>query len=404
MKIVQINETCGTGSIGRTTSEFAEACSKLGHDSYVFYASGTPAYKKSYQIGNSFYQKAHAVWSRVTGEQGYASYIPTIQLLKKLDEIEPDIVHLGNLHANYINLGMLLKYLARKNIATVITLHDCWFFTGKCTYYVPANCQKWQDNCGECPLLHKDNVNPTLWFDRTSKCLNDKRKWFSAIPRLAVVGVSNWVASEASKSFLGNRNPIGIYNWIDSEVFQPRETSDLRKELNLEDKFVVLMVTTGISEKKGYLVLKALSEMLSSDYQLIVVGKNPLNLEIPKNVIHIHHTNDAVELSKYYSMADVCVNTTKFETFGKVTAEALCCGTPVIVYNNTASPELVGPGCGYVVDENAGFEAVAEAVNKIRKTGKEAMTSDCLKFAREQFSKENGVHRYMDLYEALLKK
>ena len=76
----------------------------------------------------------------------------------------------------------------------------------------------------------------------------------------------------------------------------------------------------------------------------------------------------------------------------------------MIVYNNTASPELVGPGCGYVVDENAGFEAVAEAVNKIRKTGKEAMTSDCLKFAREQFSKENGVHRYMDLYEALLKK
>lgn len=178
----------------------------------------------------------------------------------------------------------------------------------------------------------------------------------------------------------------------------------MRKELNLEDKFVVLMVTTGISEKKGYLVLKALSEMLSSDYQLIVVGKNPLNLEIPKNVIHIHHTNDAVELSKYYSMADVCVNTTKFETFGKVTAEALCCGTPVIVYNNTASPELVGPGCGYVVDENAGVEAVAEAVNKIRKIGKEAMSSDCLKFAREQFGKENGVHRYMDLYEALLKK
>lgn len=37
MKIVQINETCGTGSIGRTTSEFAEACSKLGHDSYMSY-------------------------------------------------------------------------------------------------------------------------------------------------------------------------------------------------------------------------------------------------------------------------------------------------------------------------------------------------------------------------------
>lgn len=404
MKIVQINETCGTGSIGRITSEFAETCSKLGHDSYVFYASGIPAYKKSYQIGNSFYQKVHAVWSRVTGKQGYASYIPTIQLLKKLNEIKPDIVHLHNLHSNYINLGMLSKYLARKNIATVITLHDCWFFTGKCTFYVPANCQKWQENCGKCPLLHKDNVNPTLWFDRTSKCLKDKRKWISAIPRLAVVGVSNWIASEASKSFLGNSNLIGIYNWIDGEVFQPREISSLKKKMNLEDKFVVLMVTTTISEKKGYLVLKALSEMLPYDYQLIVVGKNSSNLEIPKNVIHIHHTNNAVELSKYYSMADVCVNTTKYETFGMVTAEALCCGTPVIVYNNTASPELVGPGCGYVVNENAGFEAVAKALDKIKKKGKETMSSDCLKFAREQFSKENGVRRYMDLYETILNK
>ena len=404
MRLVQINETCGTGSIGRTTSEFAVACEQLGHESFVFYASGNSAYKNSIRVGNDFYQKLHAVWSRVTGKQGYASYIPTMKLLKKLDEIKPDIVHLRNLHANYINLGMLLKYLARKNIATVITLHDCWFFTGKCTYYVPADCHKWQDNCGRCPLLHKDNINPTFWFDRTSKCLNDKRNWFLSIPRLAVVGVSNWVASEASKSFLGERNPIGIYNWIDSEVFYPREASDLRKKMNLEDKFVVLMVTTGISEKKGYLVLRALSEMLSSEYQLIVVGKNTYNLEIPKNVIHIYHTNNAVELSKYYSMADVCVNTTKFETFGKVTAEALCCGTPVIVYNNTASPELVGPWCGYVVDENAGFNVIAEALSKIKEIGKDVMSPNCLKFAREQFSKENGVRHYLDLYKALLEK
>lgn len=404
MKIVQINETCGTGSIGRTTAEFAEACSKLGHDSYVFYASGNPTYKNSVQIGNRTYQKLHAVWSRISGKQGYASYIPTAKLLKQLDEIQPDIVHLHNLHANYINLGMLLKYLAKKDIATVITLHDCWFFTGKCTYFVPANCEKWQKNCGKCPLLHEDNVNPTLWFDRTSKCLADKRKWFTAIPHLAVVGVSKWVASEASKSFLGERNPVGIYNWIDPGVFQPRNTDDLRHQMKLDGRFIVLMVTAGISEKKGFLVLKAMSEMLSSEYQLIVIGKNPRNLEIPQNVIHIPHTNDAVELSKYYSMADVCVNTTKFETFGKVTAEALCCGTPVIVYNNTASPELIGPGCGYVVDENTGFESVAGAIEKIKKNGKASMTNACLKFAREQFSKENGVRHYLELYKELLKK
>lgn len=404
MRIVQINETCGTGSIGRTTAEFAQACHDMGHESYVFYASGKPTYKNSKQIGNVFFQKLHALLSRITGKQGYASYIPTIKLIKELETIQPDIVHLRNLHANYINLRLLLQYLAKNDIATVLTLHDCWFFTGKCTYYISANCNKWKEECGNCPLLHEDNVNPTLWFDSTKACLHDKQKWFSAIPRLAVVGVSQWVASEASMSFLGRRNPIGIYNWIDTNVFQPRETQELREKNELNEKFVVLMVTAGISEKKGYLVLKALSEKLSSEYQLIVIGKNPRNLEIPENVIHIQHTNDAVELSKYYSMADVCVNTTKYETFGKVTAEALCCGTPVIVYNNTASPELVGPGCGYVIDETAGYDDVVKAVESIRKLGKENMTADCLSFSRKMFSKENGIQKYIELYNKLLEK
>lgn len=402
MKIVQINETCGTGSIGRTTAEFAQACSDMGHEAYVFYASGNPTYEKSIRIGNRTFQRIHALHSRISGKQGYASYIPTMQLIRKLDRIKPDVVQLRNLHANYVNLRMLLGYLAKKDIVTVITLHDCWFFTGKCTYYVSAQCTKWKEECGRCPLLHQDNVSPTFWFDRTKTCLADKKKWFSAIPRLAVVGVSQWVASEAKQSFLGDRNPVGIYNWIDMNVFRPRETAMLREEHGFKDKFVVLMVTAGISENKGYLVLKALSERLDSEFQLIVIGRNPRDLPIPENVLHIPHTNDAVELSKYYSMADVCVNTTKFETFGKVTAEALCCGTPVIVYNNTASPELVGPGCGYVVDENAGYDAVAEAIQKVRETGKQQMTESCTAYAGKMFSKEKGVERYLEIYGKLL--
>ena len=342
MKVLQINETCGTGSIGRTTYELAVELEKRGHECLGAYSQGEPRFHNSVRIGGDLDHKAHAVLSRVTGQQGYFSHLATRRFLSKMDKFQPDIVHLRNLHSNYINLHMLLKHLAKKDIATVITLHDCWFFTGKCTYYINASCEKWQQHCGNCPLLHIDNINPTFFFDRTEKCLSDKEKWFEAIPRLAVTGVSNWVANEAKKSIIGNRNPVGIYNWIDLDTFHPRE-SELRKRHGLEGKFVILVVATNLNRIKGYDEIVWLSERIPENWAIVAIGKETVTL--PNNVIHIAHTDDAIQLAEYYSMADVCMNTTKFETFGKVAAEAICCGTPVIVYNNTASPELVDDGC-----------------------------------------------------------
>lgn len=401
MKIVQINETCGNGSIGRTALEWAEYLQKNGHEAYVFYSAGKSDWKLSEKIGTPLDHKCHAFLSRLTGKQGYFSPLATARLLKRLSEIQPDVVHLRCLHGNFLHLGMLLKFLAKNKIPTVLTLHDCWFMTGKCTYYVSANCEKWQTGCNHCPLLHVDNVNPTWWLDRTRKCYQDKKRWFAAIPKLAVVGVSQWVTNEAKKSFFKDRNPIAIYNWIDTEVFCPTQDAEIREKYDIHASFVVLMVTSQVCESKGYLVLKGLAECNLPDTQIVLVGKNNLSLPIPQGVRYISHTDDSRQLAALYSMADVCVNTTRFETFGKVTAEALCCGTPVIVYNNTASPELVGPGCGYVVEEKDGLQAVANAIEEIRRNGKEAYSERCLSFASEKFSKRQGFSQYLKLYESM---
>lgn len=402
MKIVQINETCGTGSIGRTTLEMATDLEQRGHECLVLYAGKTLSEHNSVKIGTNIDHKFHATMSRITGMQGYFSIRATKAALKEIERFKPDIVHIRNLHSNYINLKLLLGFLAYNKIPTVITLHDCWLYTGKCTYYIPGNCDKWKNECGECPLLHIDNMNPTWFFDRTKKCLNDKKKWFNSISYLATIGVSQWVANEAKKSILGDTNPIAIYNWIDSDVFFPKDTKRIIKNHCLEGKFVVLMVTTFIRRAKGYDVLVGLSKSLGSEYKIIAVGKNSENLNIPSNVIHIPYTNDTSELAEYYSVADVCVNTTKFETFGKVTAEALCCGTPVIVYNNTASPELVGDGCGYVVEEKDGINSIVNAIYKICKNGKQVYTDKCVAFATDKFSKEGCINQYLDVYEELI--
>lgn len=401
MKVAQINAVCGIASTGRTSVELAQGLEERGHSSHVFYSYGKNTYPHASRIGNTLDRKLHAVFSRLTGLQGYFSYLPTQRLIRQLKRYQPDVVHLRNLHSNYIHLGALLKYLAKADIPTVITLHDCWFYTGKCTYYVSADCKKWQEQCGSCPLLHIDTVNPTFFFDTTRKCLVDKKKWFSAIPRLAVVGVSQWVTQEVSNgSILADRKPVTIYNWIDFDTFHPRE-SELRKKLGLENRFVILVVASTISHIKCLNEIKAIASDMPDNWAIVAIGETTEPL--PENVIHIPQTSNAVTLAEYYSMADVCLNTTLYETFGKVTVESMCCGTPVIVYRNTASPELVEDGCGEIVEQALGMDAVIQALRKVETAGKESYTNTCLEKAHQRFSKEHGVDAYIALYEQLIK-
>lgn len=168
MKVLQINAVYEKFSTGRTTKEMHEYFLNNGIESFVASPYIASLKKNAYMIGNKFDWKMHALFSRLTGLQGYFSRNETKKLINYIDRIKPDIIHLRNLHSNYINLHMLLNYISNNDIATVITLHDSWFYTGKCMYYIEEQCSKWKKKCGKCPSLKKGN--PSFFFDCTKKC------------------------------------------------------------------------------------------------------------------------------------------------------------------------------------------------------------------------------------------
>ena len=396
MKIIQINAVYEKGSTGRTCMELSNELWKHGHEVYTAYSSGYSNAQYTYKIGTSLDKKIHALCSRLFGLQGYYSINATKKLLKYMDNIAPDIVHLRNLHANYINLPILLKYLAVKNIATVITLHDCWFFTGKCTHYTSDNCFKWQTGCNHCPRLRIDNKS--WFFDRTSKMWKDKQMLFNAIPRLAVVGVSDWIKNEAKASLLKNALIIDrVYNWIDLNKFYPDDdTSAIKKRLRLKDEFTILSVASKWSANKGInQIIKLATE---SNARIIIVGSLLSEYKLPVNIIHINNTNDIAELRKLYSLANVYISFSKEESFGKTVAEALSCGTPAIVYNSTGLPELIGDDCGYSVDN---YSELLDAIKKVINNGKPFYTRNCRKFAENHFSMYKNAKKYVDIYQRL---
>lgn len=401
MKILQINAVGQYGSTGRTCREISEYINQETEDiCYTAFSEGV-ADKYSYRIGTSLEKKIHALLSRVSGKQAHFSRRGTRELLRYMDEIKPDVVHLHNLHGNYIHLPQLLRYLASNDIPTVLTLHDCWFYTGKCCHYTADECYKWKTGCHHCPRLKKDNAS---WFrDATPQLWGEKKKLFEAIPRLAVVGVSDWITNEAGKSFLACAKEIRrIYNWIDLEVFCPRENSfAIRTLMGITGKKVVLGVASGWSDAKGLGEFIRLAGLLGDDYAVVLVGHMPDGFGLPSRIYHIPATESPDELAEYYSMADVFVTLSLEESFGKVSAEALACGTPVICYDSTANGELVGEGCGKVISPGNLGETAA-AVKEICAAEKQLFTVRCRAFAGMNFSKAVRINDYMELYRIMM--
>jgi glycosyltransferase involved in cell wall biosynthesis len=401
MKILQINAVNKLNSTGRTTHELALVLTQQGHNVYNAHSTG-PIDEFSYVIGNKIDHKLHAILSRLTGQQAYFSRHVTHKLINFIDQQSFDIVHLRNLHSNYICLPILLKYLAQNDIATVVTLHDCWFYTGKCMHYTVKSCYKWQQQCDDCPQLEEGNIS--YFFDKTRKMLNEKKNLFNTIPRLAVIGVSDWITNEARKSILKDATIIKrIYNWIDTDVFKHVDTTIVSHKLNLDDKFIILGVASGWSNEKGLDKFVELSRDISTNMVIVLVGNLPADIILPKNIMGIKATNSVEELVKYYSMADVFVNMSKEETFGKVTAEALACGTPIITNNCTANPELVNEKCGIVL-EYMSSNNVLNAINHIKEYGKEFYASNCINYAISSFEKNKLINEYLELYNYLNEK
>lgn len=396
MRVLLINAVCDCGSTGKICTDIADELIKYGHEVRIIYGNGRSAYPKAFRVGSDLSVKVNALYARVSGYTAHGAFFATKQIIKEIEHFEPDVIHLHNLHANFVNLKKLLDYLAKYNITTVITLHDCWFFTGKCTHYHSIGCTKWQVGCRNCAKLKEDL--PSLFFDKTYDMWNEKKVAFSQIKRLGVIGVSDWITEEASQSFLANAAILRrIYNWIDFDIFTP-----LNSKKSVNEKFTILCASASWNKDTDrFRDLQKLAEQVETSMELVVAGNVECPRKLPSNVKCIGYVNSQKEMASLYASSDVYIHLSREDTFGKVIAEAMACGTPVIVYNSTACPEIVKEGTGYTVPVGD-IEEIIHYCRVIQYNSKAAYLQHCVESAKDRFEREKLIAETIGLYEQLI--
>ena len=127
MKILMINVVCGIRSTGRICTDLAEELEKHGHEVKIAYGrEHVPEQFQKYavRIGNDFDVKLHAIKARLQDGAGFGSKIATKRFIKWVEEYDPDIIHLHNIHGYYINVEILFDYLKNFGKKILWTLHD----------------------------------------------------------------------------------------------------------------------------------------------------------------------------------------------------------------------------------------------------------------------------------------
>ncbi len=327
------------------------------------------------------------------------SWLPSGHLVKKINAINPDIVHL-----HWINEGMLkIEDIAKIKPPIVWSLHDMWAFTGGCHY--DEECGAYKERCGTCKVLGSSKMN-----DLSRRIFNRKQKTFSKIPNMTIVGLSRWLAGCAKQSHLfKDKRVVNLPNPINTNIFKPLDKQKARELWNLpnDKKLVLFGAIGGTSDpRKGFKVLsEALYKLTDKNIELVVFGSSEPKVaqDFGFNTHYLGQLHDDVSLVALYSAADVMVVPSLQEAFGQTASESMACGTPSVAFGHTGLLDIIDhKNNGYLAkpfesaDLAHGIEWVLNATNY------EELCHNARDKVLREFDSNVVAKKYIKLYEKVL--
>lgn len=402
-KILQIAISANWGSAGKIAEQIGLVAMSHGWESYIAYGRhANPSKSHLIRVGSNWTLKAHYAETLLFDNQGLGSRCSTKKLIKNIEEIKPDIIHLHNIHGHYINYPILFDFLRQKDIPVVWTLHDCWSFTGRCTHFENWGCEKWKTLCEHCP--QKSGYALSSIIDKSRRNFEMKKNAFTSLSNLTMVPVSRWLKGLLKESYFKNTAIHLIQNGIDLSRYKINENKSTLSKYGIDEtKPYIIGVSSVWNANKGLTDFYDLRAKLPNNIQIVMVGlKEEQVQKLPQGIIGIKRTESVEELTALYTFASALANTTYGDTFPTVNIESLACGTPVVTYRTGGSPEIIDENTGIVV-EKGNTKQLAEALQIMLSKGKEFYCQICVDRAHNNFDMHKKFEEYFELYKSLLR-
>jgi len=243
-----------------------------------------------------------------------------------------------------------------------------------------------------------------------------KRGLHQGINQLAqIITVSEWSKKELVEHFeLPVEKIVVIPNGVRLDLFQPMpRKSQLRTWLATTFRIhtpYLLHVGPCEPRKNTLRLVQAFAKLIrhsSVPYTLVMAGANgQLTPAVEREIDHLGIRDavittgpvDDTTLIKLYNGADLFLFPSLYEGFGIPVLEAMACGTPVVISNTTALPEIGQDAAAYI-DDPTSIENIATSIEAVLADGqrKTEMQTQGRRLV-QRYSWQRQAIRHLQLY------
>lgn len=394
-RLLQVNTTMGRTAPALIADELDRLATAAGWDCHLAYGRPGPLAggfdpASRHRLASTAEVAWHGAMTRLADRHGLHSQRATERLCRLIDRLQPDVVHLHNIHGYYLHYPVFFRYLRRSGLPVVWTLHDLWPLTGHCAFFASDRCQGLARGCAGC---RRKGVYPgSLLLSRAEANFREKQAAFAGLDRLHLVAVSQYVADCLPGSILGEYPVTTIYNGVDMPAHVPRAATDSPLALGVAYRW---------DERKGLADFVELRRRLPDDWRIRLIGLTKRQIAaLPGGIEGCERVDSPAELRRHYAEATVLVSLSHGESLGMVSLEAQACGAPVVMYDAGGCAETIAPDTGLAV-ARGDVAAAARACEAIAAGLTRFSPQACRANVAARFDRVANFSKYLALYESL---
>ena len=358
MRIVHVNFSDSEGGAAIAVRRTHELLLREGFDSLLVVIENNNNFTNTFSLEKSLLTTVKTIVKKTLSRQlkyifktdnknTHSLNLISSNLVNKINKLKPDYV---NLH--WIgNETMSLSDISKIKSPIIWTLHDMWPFCGAEHY---SNNQRYISGYTKFNKPISD-----FGIDINKIIYNKKIKYYKNVSK--IICSSDWLYNRAKESFLFKNKKIKkIPLMIDSKFWKPLDKSFSKNSLDIsKDQKVILFGADNFinNERKGFKFLSDVFKKFDdqNEYKILLFGSNKHHnfKNINKNIINLGLIRDEYTLRLAYSASDVVVVPSETEAFGQVAYEAIHCGSPCVVFQNTGLTSIIDHEVnGYIVKKN----------------------------------------------------